>query len=63
MNSEVPMANTAMARRYSGRGIEWLRGEEKHEKGRLVTAVSTQGCTHTPHKGRVGTCELSGSGG
>jgi hypothetical protein len=21
-----------MASRYSGRGIEWLRGEEKHEK-------------------------------
>jgi hypothetical protein len=32
MNSEVPMAKTAMASRYSGRGIEWLRGEEKHEK-------------------------------
>lgn len=33
MNSEVPMAQTATASRYSGRGIEWLRGEEKHEKG------------------------------
>ncbi|GAA3154286.1 hypothetical protein GCM10017687_85240 [Streptomyces echinatus] len=32
MNSEVPMAKTAMASRYSGRGIEWLRGEEKREK-------------------------------
>ncbi|GLV87465.1 hypothetical protein Slala03_71540 [Streptomyces lavendulae subsp. lavendulae] len=32
MNSEVPMAKTARARRYSGKGIEWLRGEEKHEK-------------------------------
>ena len=32
MNSEVPMAKTAMASRYSGRGIEWLRGEERHEK-------------------------------
>ncbi len=27
MNSEVPMAKTARASRYSGRGIEWLRGE------------------------------------
>ncbi|GAA5020790.1 hypothetical protein GCM10023335_50970 [Streptomyces siamensis] len=32
MNSEVPMAKTAMASRYNGKGIEWLRGEEKHEK-------------------------------
>lgn len=34
------MTKTAMASRYSGRGIEWLRGEEKHEKGHLVTAAS-----------------------
>ncbi|GAA4826535.1 hypothetical protein GCM10025787_00090 [Saccharopolyspora rosea] len=40
MNSEVPMAKTAMASRYSGRGIEWLRGEDKREKGHLVTAAS-----------------------
>ncbi|GKQ38173.1 hypothetical protein ALMP_47070 [Streptomyces sp. A012304] len=32
MNSEVPMAKTAKASRYRGRGIEWLRDEEKHEK-------------------------------
>ncbi|GGY98467.1 hypothetical protein GCM10010365_16290 [Streptomyces poonensis] len=42
MNSEVPMAKTATASRYSGRGIKELRGEEKHEKGRLVTAVSAR---------------------
>lgn len=63
MNSEVPMAKTARASRYSGsgrrkekgsgngNGIEWLRGEERRGR-RLVTAVSTQ---------RV--YELSGSGG
>ncbi|GAA2461218.1 hypothetical protein GCM10010421_63470 [Streptomyces glaucus] len=32
MNSEVPMAKTARASRYSGKGIEWLRGEEKHDR-------------------------------
>jgi hypothetical protein len=32
MNSEVPTAKTATASRYSGRDIEWLRGEEKHDK-------------------------------
>jgi hypothetical protein len=58
------MAKTARASRYSGRGIEWLRGEEKHGERRLVTAVSTHGTLVRPQNaaGRQD-YELSGSGG
>jgi hypothetical protein len=58
------MAKTAMASKYRGRGIDWLRGDERHEKRRLVTAVSTQGATVRPRSaaGRRN-YELSGSGG
>ncbi|GHH94118.1 hypothetical protein GCM10017779_45750 [Streptomyces capillispiralis] len=33
MNSEVPMAKTARASRYRGKGIEWLRGGARHGTG------------------------------
>ncbi|MFC8519430.1 hypothetical protein [Streptomyces sp. NPDC057257] len=64
MNSEVPMAKTAMASRYSGRGIEWLRREEKHEKVNLVTAASPKDTRARPQNaaGQQG-YEFSGSGG
>jgi hypothetical protein len=51
------MAKTAMASKYRGRGIDWLRGDEKHEKRRLVTAVSTHG-RDRPAAERGGTAEL-----
>ncbi len=78
MNSEVPMANTARAIRYSGRGIEWLRGEEKHEgrhhddvvtrtpprEGHLVTAASTlRAHSSGPGTGRDGRTVDSGAQG
>jgi hypothetical protein len=46
MSSEVPMAKTAMASRYSGRGIEWLRGEEKHEK--VISSPRPAPKAHSP---------------
>lgn len=64
MNSEVPMAKTAMASRYSGKGIEWLRGEERYEKGHLVTAAGPKGTLGPPQNAaRRQSYELSGSGG
>ncbi|GHE49994.1 hypothetical protein GCM10018771_33960 [Streptomyces cellulosae] len=50
MNSEVPMAKIARASRYSGRGIEWLRGEERHE--RVISSPRPAVNTHAPHRGR-----------
>ncbi|WP_185117249.1 hypothetical protein [Streptomyces sp. Ag109_G2-6] len=48
MNSEVPMAKTAMASRYSGRGIEWLRGEERHEK--VISSPRPAPSAHSFHR-------------
>ncbi|GHG21918.1 hypothetical protein GCM10018777_40520 [Streptomyces albogriseolus] len=50
MNSEVPMAKTARASRYSGRGIEWLRGEERHE--RVISSPRPAVNTRASHRGR-----------
>ncbi|MGY0065746.1 hypothetical protein ACWZEH_02645 [Streptomyces sp. QTS137] len=64
MNSEVPMAKTAMAGGWSGRGIEWLRGEEKHEKVVSSPRSAPAGAPVRPQNtaGRQD-YELSGSGG
>ncbi|GGX68881.1 hypothetical protein GCM10010358_24040 [Streptomyces minutiscleroticus] len=64
MNSEVPMAKTARASRYSGRGIEWLRGEERHEKVISSPRPAPEGTLARPQNAarRLG-YELSGSGG
>ncbi|MFD7815241.1 hypothetical protein ACFV6E_20180 [Streptomyces sp. NPDC059785] len=48
MNSEVPMAKTARASRYSERGIEWLRGEEKHEK--VISSPRPARAQHSSHR-------------
>ena len=48
MNSEVPMAKTARASRYSGRGIEWLRGEERHE--RVISSPRPAPSAHSFHR-------------
>ncbi|GAA2540517.1 hypothetical protein GCM10010423_43240 [Streptomyces levis] len=50
MNSEVPMAKTARASRYSGRGIEWLRGEERYEK--VVSSPRPAPGARSSHRGR-----------
>ncbi|GGM17149.1 hypothetical protein GCM10010129_71650 [Streptomyces fumigatiscleroticus] len=50
MNSEVPMAKTARASRYSGRGIEWLRGEERHEK--VISSPRPAPSAHASHHGK-----------
>lgn len=50
MNSEVPMAKTARASRYSGRGIEWLRGEERHEK--VISSPRPAPSAHSSHRRR-----------
>ncbi|GGU84037.1 hypothetical protein GCM10010275_19220 [Streptomyces litmocidini] len=64
MNSEVPMAKTARASRYSGRGIEWLRGEERYEGVISSPRSAPEGAVVRPRNtaGRQD-CELSGSGG
>ncbi|MEU2228270.1 hypothetical protein [Streptomyces sp. NPDC018347] len=64
MNSEVPMAKTAMASRYSGRDIEWLRGEEKHDKVISSPRPALKGALVAPQNAaRRQVQELSGSGG
>ncbi|GAA4991417.1 hypothetical protein GCM10023257_34910 [Streptomyces hyderabadensis] len=64
MNSEVPMAQTATASRYKGRGIEWLRGEEKHERGHLVTTAGPPARTRAPaERGTARGWELRDPGG
>ncbi len=64
MNSEVPMAKAARASRYSGRGIEGLRGEEKHGKVNPSPRSAPRGALVRPRNaaGRQD-YELSGSGG
>ncbi|GGP83874.1 hypothetical protein GCM10010278_72970 [Streptomyces melanogenes] len=64
MNSEVPMAKTATASRYSGRGIEWLRGEEKYERVISSPRPAPKGAPVRPQNAaRRQGYELSGSGG
>src|SRR5687768_11045696 len=64
MNSEVPMAKTAMASRYRGKGIEWLRGEERHEKviSSPRPAPRTNALVPPQNAARRQGYELSGSG-
>ncbi|GHE92478.1 hypothetical protein GCM10014715_56140 [Streptomyces spiralis] len=64
MNSEVPMAKTATASRYSGRGIEWLRGEERYEKDISSPRPAPKGTLVRPQNAaRRQSYELSDSGG
>jgi hypothetical protein len=48
MNSEVPMEKTARASRYSEKGIEWLRGEERHEK--VISSPRPAPGAHASHR-------------
>ncbi|GAA2391456.1 hypothetical protein GCM10010420_14460 [Streptomyces glaucosporus] len=64
MNSEVPMAKTARASRYSGRGIEWLRGEERNEEVISSPRPAPRGAPARPQNAaRRQGYQLSGSGG
>ncbi len=65
LNSEVLMAKPARASRNSGKGIELLRGEEKHEKVISSPRSAPEGALVRPQKHTAGRqdCELSDSGG
>jgi hypothetical protein len=64
MNSDVPMAKIAMASRYSGRGIEELRGERSTRRDISSPRSAPKGAVVRPQNAAgQQSYELSSSGG